>query len=50
MKVRRVLEIEGPKEWVNDTLERSYVQPDRPVLFQSIRAEIRELPREVIEE
>lgn len=29
-RVRRILEYIGPREWLDRTLARSYVQPDKP--------------------
>lgn len=51
MKVRRVIEITGPKTWVELTLEKSYVQPDHPIDFTRDGTQsIREVSREVVEE
>lgn len=48
VRVTRTLIMEGPRWWVEGTLDRSWVDPDRSASL-SLTATVRELPR-VVEE
>jgi len=48
IRVTRTIVFEGPEVWVNDTLNRSWVAPERPIEL-GIGGTVQELPR-VVEE
>lgn len=51
MKVRRVLEYEGPAEWIHLVLERCYIKLPDPVVFEyEPLKRIQEISLEVIDE
>lgn len=49
VRVQRVIFMEGPRWWVESTLERSWVQPGRPVTGLMSGAAVIELPYEIQE-
>lgn len=50
IRVRRVLVLEGPEFWVRQTLERSFVQPDKPYLCIGTIRETERVDMPIVEE